>query len=89
MTVITSTEPRDFHGFIVETIDKLEEYQVTGLAIVALTPGESITAYWNLDTSGKAQAEHEIRLDVFDAFLRSNRDRYFDPDDWPDPPPLD
>ena len=39
--------------------------------------GTTECGYFNMDLKDKAQARHEIELDIIDSFLKENKDRYF------------
>lgn len=67
----------EYQQFIAETVEALANYEVEGIAIVALTKdSQALTGYWNMNLRDKLQAEAEIRFDSIDAFLQANAGRY-------------
>lgn len=76
MNLIISDNQKDYSQFLLELMNVLEEYEVKGIAVVALTPNENLTGYWNMDLKDKLTAENEIRFDNIDEFIRVNFDRY-------------
>lgn len=76
LNLIISDNQKDYSQFLLEPMNVLEEYEVKGIAVVALTPNENLTGYWNMDLKDKLTAENEIRFDNIDEFIRVNFDRY-------------
>ncbi len=65
-----------------QALEAFETESVKGIAIVALTTdGLTLTGYWNMELKDKLQAETEIRFDAIDAFIRENRNRFFQDED--------
>lgn len=75
-SVVFSSKQSDYASFINETLDQLEDYNVKGLAVVALTENDDLTAYWHMSVRDKAIAESAIRYDAIDSVILANRDRY-------------
>lgn len=80
MIFIMSDKQQDYQAFMAETLQTLADYNIRGVAIVALTDDETLTGYWNMSLRDKSQAETEIRCDVIDGLIMANKDRYFPPD---------
>ena len=78
MNLIISNRNQDYQKFIAEALNTFEDYNIKGLAIVALTDNENLTGYWNMELKDKLTAENEIRFDVLDDFITVNKDRYFE-----------
>jgi hypothetical protein len=79
MVTLISNNPKDYHDFIVDTANGLSEYDISGIAVVALTKdGQGITGYWDMNLREKAEAKNHIEYDVIDEMIMVNRDRYFE-----------
>jgi len=79
MTVIVSDKgTQKFNPFMADTIERLNENKVKGIAISAIcADGNTITGYWNMSLQDKAIAETAIHYDCIDQLIMANRDRYF------------
>lgn len=75
--IISDKKQQGYEGFIAETLNTFEQYNIKGIAVVALTDTETLTGYWNMSLKDKVTAETEIRYDVLDSFIMANKDRYF------------
>lgn len=51
-----------------KALSTFEDYNIKGIAIVALADNENLTGYWHMDLGNKITAETEIRFDVLDEF---------------------
>ena len=59
-------------------IDKIDFENAEKMAVVIFNKdGTTECGYFNMDLKDKAQARHEIELDIIDSFLKENKDRYF------------
>jgi len=69
---------REYTSFISQTLDRLKQYDVRSLAIVALTNGEddSVTAYWNASLNDIIKSKDVIEYDAIDRFIEANLQRY-------------
>jgi anaerobic selenocysteine-containing dehydrogenase len=71
-------ETTPFSNWLAESVDKLANEKVQGIALVALcADGQAMTAYWNMGMQDKANAESQIRYDCIDQMILANKDRYF------------
>ncbi len=62
---------KDFIGKI--DISKAEKMAV----VIFNKDGTTECGYYNMDLRDKAQAKHEIEIDIIDNVVRVNKDRYF------------
>lgn len=76
MNIITSTKNSPYNEFFADGLDKFEEYDIKGIAIVALTDKETLTGYWNMSLADISRAKSELELDIIDRFIINNADRY-------------
>lgn len=59
-------------------IEKIDFENAEKMAVVIFNKdGTTDCGYFNMDLKDKAQAKHEIELDIIDSFLKENKDRYF------------
>lgn len=59
-------------------IEKIDFENAEKMAVVIFNKdGTTECGYFNMDLKDKAQAKHEIELDIIDSFLKENKDRYF------------
>lgn len=59
-------------------IEKIDFENAEKMAVVIFNKdGTTECGYFNMDLKDKAQARHEIELDIIDSFLKENKDRYF------------
>lgn len=59
-------------------IEKIDFENAGKMAVVIFNKdGTTECGYFNMDLKDKAQAKHEIELDIIDSFLKENKDRYF------------
>lgn len=65
-----------YNEFLVEGLDKSEEHDIKGIAVVALTDKETLTGYWNMSLTDMSKAKSEIEFDIIDKFVTDNVDRY-------------
>ena len=54
-------------------VSKVEKMAV----IVFNKDGTTECGYFNMDLKDKAQAKHEIEIDIIDGVIQANKDRYF------------
>ena len=75
VVIIIDEDGREYTSFISQTLDRLNQYDVRSLAIVALTNGEddSVTAYWNASI---IKSKDVIEYDAIDRFIEANLQRY-------------
>ena len=78
MNIIISDNKKEYSMFLAEVMNVFEDYEIKGIAIVAITPEENLTGYWNMSLKDKLTAENEIRFDNIDEFIKNNIDRYID-----------
>lgn len=76
MNIIISAKNCPYNEFLTEVLDKFEEYDIKGIAVVALTDEETLTGYWNMSLADKSKAKSEIEFDIIDKFVTDNVDRY-------------
>lgn len=82
--IISDKQPKEYSGWLAESLEALEEVEVKGLALIALVNDENAsayTAYWRMNLANRAQAEIHLRYDVMDAFISANIDRWLNPED--------
>ena len=85
MTAIVTDKPRKYTKFFSETLDRLNEKQIDGIAIAAICKDGTVeTGYWNMDLRDKVTVHTNIQYDCIDQFLRVNKDRYLSDDDEED-----
>ena len=59
-------------------IEKIDFENAEKMAVVIFNKdGTTECGYFNMDLKDKAQAKHDIELDIIDSFLKENKDRYF------------
>ena len=62
---------------LIEELDKIIKAHNAKCAVVILnSDGTSECGYFNMDLKDKAQAKHEIEIDIIDAVIRENAERY-------------
>ena len=76
MNIIASTSKQPYVEFVADMLNRFEKYNINGIAIVALTDKDNLTAYWNMDLYDKTTAKTELEFDCIDAFIKINADRY-------------
>lgn len=78
VVIIIDEDGREYTSFISQTLDRLKQYDVRSLAIVALTNGEddSVTAYWNASLNDIIKSKDVIEYDAIDRFIDANLQRY-------------
>lgn len=76
MNAIISSSNEPYTKFMTDTLNRLEGYNVTGLAVVVLTEGDVLTGYWNMSLNDKQTAKTHIEYDCIDEFIKNNADRY-------------
>lgn len=77
MAIIIDNKHQDYHVFIAKALEMFKDYNVKGIAIVALTDSvEALSGYWNMDVGDKVRAETHIRFDAIDGFIQANKERY-------------
>lgn len=78
MVIIIDEDGREYTSFISQTLDRLKQYDVRSLVIVALTNGEddSVTAYWNASLIDIIKSKDVIEYDAIDRFIEANLQRY-------------
>lgn len=76
MNIIISTKNCPYNEFLTEGLDKFEEYDIKGIAVVALTDEETLTGYWNMSLADVSKAKSEIEFDIIDKFVTNKVDRY-------------
>ena len=74
--IIISNKDKKYHEFVLEMLEALEEYDVKGIAVVALTDSDNISGYWNMNLYDKIKAKTEIEFDCIDNFIKTNKERY-------------
>ncbi len=78
MNVIVSTSEQPYTQFMAEAMNTFEDYNIKGIAIVALTDGDTLTGYWNMNLDDRAKVKAEVEFDCIDEFMKRNIDRYID-----------
>lgn len=78
MNVIVSTSEQPYTQFMAEAMNTFEDYNIKGIAIVALTDGDTLTGYWNMNLDDRAKVKTEVEFDCIDEFMKRNIDRYID-----------
>lgn len=81
MNIIVSDKKQDYVEFMTKALNTFQKYPVKGIAIVALCDEENITGYWNMSLHDKLTAENELRFDVIDEFIQTNKERYIEGDE--------
>lgn len=76
MNIITSTRGKPYNEFVAEMLDKFEEHDIKGLAIVALTDDENFECYWRMSLADKCRVRDAVNFDIIDEFISVNADRY-------------
>lgn len=74
--IVSDKQNQPYTEFMANTLEAMEGQDVTGIAVVILCKGDTMTGYWNMSLRDKAQAETEIRYDVIDQFILANQERY-------------
>lgn len=84
IAIISDTQPKEYSGWLTESLEALEDVEVKGLALIALVNDENAsayTAYWHMNLADKAQAEQHLHYDVMDTFISANINRWLNPED--------
>jgi hypothetical protein len=59
-------------------IEKIDLSKAEKIAVIIFNnDGTSECGYYNMNLKDKAQAKHEIEIDIIDSVIRENKDRYF------------
>lgn len=58
-------------------LEKIDTSKVEKMAVILFNKdGTTECGYFNMNLKDKAQAKHEIEIDIIDSVIRVNKDRY-------------
>ena len=68
---ILDTENKEYREFMQEALNMMEKMEVVGIAIIALTPDNTLTGYWEMELGDMQTAKDQIELDIIDKYLHN------------------
>lgn len=70
----------DYNAFLDNTAKVLSEYNIKGIAVVALLDNDDtvLTGYWNMGQVEKSYAAVHIQADAISQMIENNIDKYIE-----------
>jgi len=68
---ILDTENSEYREFMQEALNMMEKMEVVGIAIIALTPDNTLTGYWGMELQDKQTVKDQIELDIIDEYIHN------------------